>query len=44
MLQQLLSSVWGFPGFRGQQLDIIMRCLRGDNMLAIQPTGAVPVP
>ena len=38
-LQQLLSAVWGFPGFRGQQEDIITRCLHGHSLLAVLPTG-----
>ena len=38
-LGALLKDVWGFPGFRGPQLDIILRCLHGDSQLAVLPTG-----
>ena len=35
----LLSSVFGFPGFRPGQEEIVDAVLAGRNTLAIMPTG-----
>ena len=42
-LGALLQAVWGFTAFRGPQLEIIQRCLRGDSQLAVLPTGEAQV-
>ncbi len=36
----ILQTVFGFPGFRGRQLDVIDRVMAGANTLAVMPTGA----
>ena len=36
----ILQTVFGFPGFRGRQLDVIERVMAGVNTLAVMPTGA----
>lgn len=35
-----MRSVFGFPGFRGHQRDIVARLVAGENLLAVLPTGA----
>ncbi len=35
-----LQRVFGFPGFRGVQRDVVARVLRGERTLAVMPTGA----
>lgn len=35
----LLASIFGFPGFRPGQADIVEAVLKGRNTLAIMPTG-----
>ena len=37
--EALLASVWGFPGFRPGQEEIVRAVLAGRNTLAIMPTG-----
>jgi ATP-dependent DNA helicase RecQ len=37
--QALLASIFGFPGFRPGQADIVEAVLKGRNTLAIMPTG-----
>ncbi|WP_323038466.1 DNA helicase RecQ [Gemmobacter sp.] len=37
--QQVLSRVFGFPGFRPGQAEIVQAVLAGRNTLAIMPTG-----
>jgi ATP-dependent DNA helicase RecQ len=37
--QEILSSVFGFPGFRPGQEDIVDAVTAGRNVLAIMPTG-----
>jgi ATP-dependent DNA helicase RecQ len=37
--QALLNSVFGFPGFRPGQAEIVAAVLAGQNTLAIMPTG-----
>ncbi|MEM8580885.1 MAG: DNA helicase RecQ [Pseudomonadota bacterium] len=37
--EQLLSSVFGFEAFRPGQAEIVNAVSRGDNVLAIMPTG-----
>jgi ATP-dependent DNA helicase RecQ len=36
----ILQSTFGFPGFRGVQESVVTRVLRGENTLAVMPTGA----
>ena len=36
---ELLASVFGFSGFRPGQADIVAAVTRGENVLAIMPTG-----
>jgi len=36
----LLKDVFGFPGFRDQQAEIIEHIVAGENILAVMPTGA----
>ncbi|WEK44350.1 MAG: DNA helicase RecQ [Candidatus Sphingomonas colombiensis] len=36
----VLQRVFGFPGFRGVQSDVVGRVLAGENTLAVMPTGA----
>ncbi|MEM1132250.1 MAG: DNA helicase RecQ [Pseudomonadota bacterium] len=38
--QEILHQTFGFPGFRGKQEAVISRVLRGENTLAVMPTGA----
>lgn len=38
--EQILHSVFGFPGFRGQQEAIITDVCAGRDVLAIMPTGS----
>ena len=35
----LLHQVWGFPGFRAGQEEIVQAVIAGQNTLAIMPTG-----
>ncbi|MBS0282831.1 MAG: DEAD/DEAH box helicase, partial [Proteobacteria bacterium] len=35
-----LQRIFGFPGFRGVQRDVVGRVLAGENTLAVMPTGA----
>ncbi|MFS0773386.1 DNA helicase RecQ [Sphingomonas sp. 1P08PE] len=35
-----LQRVFGFPGFRGVQADVVGRVLAGERTLAVMPTGA----
>ncbi|WP_066798263.1 DNA helicase RecQ [Sphingomonas soli] len=35
-----LQSVFGFPGFRGVQAEVVARVLAGQRTLAVMPTGA----
>jgi ATP-dependent DNA helicase RecQ len=35
-----LRRVFGFPGFRGVQADVVARVLAGQRTLAVMPTGA----
>ena len=37
--QELLRSVYGFPGFRGRQEDVIAAVLAGMDALVLMPTG-----
>ncbi len=37
---ELLRSVFGFDGFRGVQEQVIERVMRGDDTLAVMPTGS----
>jgi ATP-dependent DNA helicase RecQ len=37
--QEVLREYFGFPSFRGQQLTIIQRVVRGGHCLVIMPTG-----
>ncbi|GLC60783.1 hypothetical protein PLESTB_001670400 [Pleodorina starrii] len=39
-LSAVLTAVWGHPGFRGRQLEIVRQVLAGRSMLAVLPTGA----
>ncbi len=36
----LLQDVFGFKAFRGKQAEIIERVIKGENVLAVMPTGA----
>ena len=36
----ILHSIFGFPGFRGRQEEVVSRIMRGQNTLAVMPTGA----
>ena len=36
----ILHSIFGFPGFRGRQEEVVSRIMRGENTLAVMPTGA----
>ena len=36
----ILHRLFGFPGFRGQQEQVVTRVLAGQRTLAIMPTGA----
>ncbi len=36
----ILHTVFGFPGFRGRQEEVVNRIMRGSNTLAVMPTGA----
>ena len=38
-LSDLLRNVFGFDGFRSGQQEIVETVIRGDNVLAIMPTG-----
>ncbi len=38
-LEAILRAVWGHPGFRGRQLELVRAVLEGRNMLAVLPTG-----
>jgi len=35
-----LQKTFGFPAFRGVQGDVVARVMRGENTLAVMPTGA----
>ena len=35
-----LQRIFGFPGFRGVQADVVARVLAGERTLAVMPTGA----
>ncbi|MEO1969223.1 MAG: DNA helicase RecQ [Sphingomonadaceae bacterium] len=35
-----LHRIFGFPGFRGRQEDVVERVLAGQSTLAVMPTGA----
>ena len=37
--QAVLQEYWGYPGFRPKQREIIDSALRGEDVLAILPTG-----
>ena len=37
--ETLLHQVWGFPGFRPGQEEIVRSVIEGRNTLAIMPTG-----
>jgi ATP-dependent DNA helicase RecQ len=37
---QILHDVFGFPGFRGVQADVVGRVMAGRNTAAVMPTGA----
>ena len=37
--EEILSSVYGFPGFRPGQAEIVAAVASGENVLAIMPTG-----
>ncbi|WP_298469992.1 DNA helicase RecQ [uncultured Erythrobacter sp.] len=39
-LHDILRETFGFAGFRGQQEAVIDRVMRGENTLALMPTGA----
>ncbi|GLI66796.1 hypothetical protein VaNZ11_010769, partial [Volvox africanus] len=39
-LAVVLRTVWGHPGFRGRQLELVRAVLEGRSMLAVLPTGA----
>src|SRR5690606_985076 len=36
----ILHEVFGFPGFRGVQAQVVERVMAGGNALAVMPTGA----
>jgi len=38
--KDILHSIFGFSGFRGRQEEVVERIMRGDNTLAVMPTGA----
>jgi ATP-dependent DNA helicase RecQ len=38
--QQILHDVFGFPGFREGQEEIVRTVLAGEDVLAVMPTGA----
>ncbi|WOE75155.1 DNA helicase RecQ [Alterisphingorhabdus coralli] len=38
--QEILRQTFGFSGFRGKQEAVVSRVLRGENTLAVMPTGA----
>ncbi|THZ32499.1 ATP-dependent DNA helicase [Aureobasidium pullulans] len=40
LVRTLLREKFGYPAFRGEQEKIILAILRGENALAILPTGA----
>ncbi|KAI5200943.1 DNA repair protein [Aureobasidium subglaciale] len=40
LVRSLLREKFGYPGFRGEQEKIILSVMRGENTLAIFPTGA----
>ncbi|KEQ62728.1 ATP-dependent DNA helicase [Aureobasidium melanogenum CBS 110374] len=40
LIRRLLREKFGYPGFRGEQEKAILSLLRGENTLAIFPTGA----
>ena len=37
---QVLTGVWGYPAFRGQQAEIIEHVMGGGDALVLMPTGA----
>ena len=37
--KEVLRNYWGFEHFRGSQLEIIESVLKGQNTLALLPTG-----
>lgn len=41
-LTGMLQQVFGFPAFRGLQLQTIQRLLHGQSLLSIMPTGEAP--
>ena len=38
--EDILRSVFGFPGFRGVQQEVVGRVMAGQGTLAVMPTGA----
>src|SRR6185503_12273344 len=36
---EVLGKVWGYPGFRGQQAEIIEHVTGGGDALVLMPTG-----
>ncbi len=36
----ILHNIFGFPGFRGRQAEVVDRVMLGQNTLAVMPTGA----
>jgi ATP-dependent DNA helicase RecQ len=39
-IHDILRSTFGYSGFRGRQEEVITRVLRGEDTLALMPTGA----
>src|SRR5215217_778894 len=37
---EVLGKVWGYPGFRGRQREIIEHVIGGGDALVLMPTGA----
>ncbi|MEL6977227.1 MAG: DNA helicase RecQ [Pseudomonadota bacterium] len=37
--EKVLSRIWGYPGFRPGQGEIVQAVMRGEDLLAIMPTG-----
>src|SRR5690349_17778151 len=37
---EVLGKVWGYPGFRGQQAEIIEHVIGGGDALVLMPTGS----
>ena len=44
VMANCLESVFGYKGFRGQQLRVVKNIMAGQSTLAILPTGDQPLP